>query len=147
MVHYFRKKIFIAVFLFTAGFIVFIPSLSLAQTSNSSTGATFKCPDNFSFKNGICIPDQAGGTTGSIAASSTLNDILVTVIKWLLTIAGVIAVAFVVVGGYWYITSAGNEEQSEKGRKTLTNAIIGVIVVVLAYTIVTVIVNTLTSTK
>jgi hypothetical protein len=44
-----------------------------------------------------------------------------------------------IVGGFWYITSAGNEEQAEKGKTAITNAIIGVIVVLLSYAVVTVI--------
>jgi hypothetical protein len=48
----------------------------------------------------------------------------------------------VVIGGYQYITSAGNEEQSEKGKKTLVNAIIGIVVIVLSFTIINVVVNT-----
>lgn len=59
----------------------------------------------------------------------------------MLEVAGAIAVLFVIIGGFWYITSAGNEEQAEKGQKTVTNAIIGVIVVVLSYVIITVIAN------
>ena len=63
----------------------------------------------------------------------------------MLLFAGAIAVVFVIIGGYQYLTSAGNEESAEKGQKTLTNAIIGVVVVVLAYVIINVIVNLVSS--
>jgi threonine synthase len=40
-----------------------------------------------------------------------------------------------------YITSAGNEETAEKGRKTAVNAIIGIVIIILAYVIVNVVAN------
>jgi hypothetical protein len=45
------------------------------------------------------------------------------------------------------MTARGNDEQAEKGRKALTNAIIGLLIVILAFTIVQVVTNTLTSSS
>lgn len=81
------------------------------------------------------------GSTG-LASAQTLPDLLVTTIDILLILAGMIAVLFVIIGGFQYLTSAGNEEQAEKGKKSLINAIIGIVVVILSYTIIQVIVNT-----
>ena len=61
------------------------------------------------------------------------------IINWLLGIAFAIAVLFLIIGGFWYITSAGNEETAEKGKNTAVNAIIGIIIIVLAYVIINVI--------
>lgn len=80
------------------------------------------------------------GSTG-LNSSQSLSDLIVNVIRIMLLFAGAVAVFFVIVGGYQYIASGGNEETAEKGKKTLINAIIGIIVVVLAYAIINVIVN------
>lgn len=83
---------------------------------------------------------------GGISGSQTLTGptgLIYRVISLLLFVAGALAVVYVIVGGYQYITSAGNEEQSEKGKKTLLNAIIGVVVIVLSYVIINVVVNTI----
>jgi hypothetical protein len=69
------------------------------------------------------------------------NGLIYNVILALLTIAGALAVLFLIIGGFWYITSAGNEEQAEKGKSTLVNAIIGIIIIVLSFVIITVIAN------
>ena len=58
-------------------------------------------------------------------------------------IVGLIAVAFIIIGGFRYITSAGNEEAAEGGKKMITDAIIGLVVIILSYTIITVIMNAL----
>lgn len=82
-----------------------------------------------------------------IAGSQTLTGgqgLIANIIRLLLLVVGALAVVFVIIGGYQYVTSAGNEEAAEKGKKTLVNAIIGVVVVILAYVIINVIINTVT---
>ena len=79
--------------------------------------------------------------TGGLNNSQSLSDLILNVIRLMLLFAGAIAVVFVIIGGYQYLVSAGNEETAEKGKKTLINAIIGIIVIVLAYAIINVIVN------
>jgi len=81
------------------------------------------------------------GTSGRLTGATSLQYLIAGIMIILLYFAGIVAIVFVIIGGYQYVTSAGNEEQAEKGRKTLINAIIGIIVVVLAYTIINVIVN------
>jgi len=83
------------------------------------------------------------GSSSSLAGQRTLPQLIMSVVQLMLLFAGGVAIVFIIVGGYWYITSAGNEEQSEKGRKALTNAIIGIIIIVLSYAIINVVQNTI----
>ena len=76
---------------------------------------------------------------GVNCTTTSVNGLIKTVINWLLGIAFGVAVLFLIIGGFWYITSAGNEETSEKGRKTAINAIIGIVIIILSYVIVNVI--------
>ena len=69
-------------------------------------------------------------------------DIIVLVINFLLLFAGLIAILFIVIGGYKYITSAGNAESAKSGRETVVNAIIGLVIIILAFVIVSVVNNT-----
>jgi hypothetical protein len=73
--------------------------------------------------------------------SITLNGLIRLIINWLLGIAFGIAVLFLIIGGFWYITSAGNEETAEKGKNTAINAIIGIVIIILSYVIVNVVSN------
>lgn len=106
----------------------------------------------------IGLPGQAGASVqsgllplgpsfpGAINQSRDVNSLIAFVIEWiLLYIAGPLAVLFLIIGGFWYITSGGNEEQAEKGKKTIFNALIGIVIVVLSYVIVSVIVNLVSS--
>lgn len=72
--------------------------------------------------------------------SMVLTDVIRNI---LLPLAGLVAVLFIIIGGYRYIVSAGSEEQAEAGKKTLTNAVIGLVIIILSYVIVTVVATTL----
>ncbi|HMQ01930.1 MAG TPA: pilin [Candidatus Doudnabacteria bacterium] len=61
------------------------------------------------------------------------------IIDWALYLAALVAVLFIIVGGYYYMTARGNDEQAKQGRKTLVNALIGLTLVVLAFLIVQVV--------
>lgn len=63
------------------------------------------------------------------------------VIDWALYIAAIIAVIFIIIGGFMYITSAGDPGKAGKGRTTLTNALIGLAIIVLSYLIVQIVYN------
>ena len=54
----------------------------------------------------------------------------------LIGIAGLIAIIYMMIGGFNIVMSAGNQDQVQKGKNTLTYAIIGFVVVITAYLIV-----------
>ncbi len=73
------------------------------------------------------------------------SDAIVAVVKFMLALIAMVAVGVIVLGGYKYVTSQGNAEAATAGRKAVTNAIIGLVIAVLAYSIVAVVSNTLGS--
>ena len=87
------------------------------------------------------VPSPISGLPGS--KSSKLSGELMTIIQTGLAVVGLIAVGFLIYGGFQYVTSAGNDESAEGAKKTIQNAIIGLVVVILSYIIVTVIANAL----
>ncbi len=93
----------------------------------------------------ICVP-KGPGSEGTIAGSDSIFKIIAVVIRILLILAGALAVLFLIIGGFWYLTSAGNEEQATKGKKALMYSILGLVIIVLSYSIVSIVVRTLTST-
>lgn len=78
-------------------------------------------------------------------AGTNVNSLIRTVINWLLGIAFAVAVLFLIIGGFQYITSAGNEEAAEKGKGTAVNALIGIVIIILSYVIVNVVSNFVSS--
>ncbi len=74
--------------------------------------------------------------------TSQIKTIITNIITWSLTLVGITAVLFIIYGGFLYITSAGNKERAESAKKTLTYAVGGLIVVILANIIVSLVSNT-----
>lgn len=85
----------------------------------------------------------AGGAENPIPTVGTATDLILRIVQILLAIAGLVAVIFLIIGGFRYITAGGNEETSESAKKTITNAIIGIVIIILAFVIVRVIANAL----
>ncbi len=112
------------------GFLTGFPFLAVAQSNDVNRGL-----------NSIKLLFPIGGIGGAQTLTGP-SGLIYRVISLMLFIAGALAVFFVIIGGYQYITAAGNEEQSEKGKKTLINAVIGIIVIVLSFVIINVVVNT-----
>ncbi|MBX4191745.1 MAG: pilin [Candidatus Doudnabacteria bacterium] len=110
--------------------VLFIPAISLAQAPGCST--TFCNPA------GDFLIDL---TRPGINGTNTFAGLLTYIIRLLLSIVGLISIAFIVIGGFQYITSRGDEEAASAGKKTLTNAIIGLVIVILSYVMVVVIMN------
>ena len=53
-----------------------------------------------------------------------------------LALAGLLAVLFIIYGGITYITSAGNPERTKQAQTILTNAVVGLIIAIVASLIV-----------
>jgi cytochrome bd-type quinol oxidase subunit 2 len=87
------------------------------------------------------IPPPIANLPGS--SGNTATGVVTQYLNLFLAIVGIVTVAFLIYGGFRYITSAGNEETAEQAKKIITNSIIGLIVIILSYIIVTVIVNAL----
>ncbi|MBX4191746.1 MAG: pilin [Candidatus Doudnabacteria bacterium] len=66
----------------------------------------------------------------------TFYQLLVRMLTGFLSVAGLISILMIVIGGFRYITAQGNEEMAESGKKTLQWAIIGLVIILLAYVIV-----------
>ena len=64
------------------------------------------------------------------------REIATNIVNWVLVLAGVIAVVYLVYGGILYITAGGDAEKATKGRTAVINAIIGIIIILLAIVIV-----------
>ncbi len=116
--------------------LVFLPLSLHAQTIPATPQTTqqrcaafkaqFGLSDGTNISNGVPIYCSATTViTGEIQAA--------------FAVAGLIAILFIMLGGFYYLTSGGNDEQAEKGKKILINAIIGLVVIIMSTAIVTIV--------
>ena len=61
--------------------------------------------------------------------------IIANIVKYLLSFLGVIFVILIIYAGFLWMTAGGNEEKIKKAKGLITNATIGLLIVLAAYTI------------
>jgi hypothetical protein len=98
------------------------------------TGSNLQFTDN----PGAC--DSAG-----VDATTSINNIVHTIVNILSALVGIVAVIMIIVGGFRYITSGGNDASVTAAKNTILYAIIGLVVVALAQIIVRFTLSKLTS--
>jgi len=84
-----------------------------------------------------------GASLPNVPKYCTIGPIIQRVLNIAFTLIGSVSLLFLIIGGYRYMTAAGNAEQATAGKKTAIYALIGLVVVILAVAIVNVIVNLL----
>lgn len=82
------------------------------------------------------VPGEIVTATGG---EDSLIDLVRTIINYFLGFLGIITLALIIYGGFMYVTAGVNEAGADTGKKILTYAAIGIIVILLSF----VIVNTL----
>jgi hypothetical protein len=82
------------------------------------------------------VPAPAGTLGGN-----DLVGAVVFIVNWLLVLAALAALVFLIIGGIRYIVSQGEEEAAEKAKNTILYAIIGLIVIGLSAVVVNFIVS------
>lgn len=65
--------------------------------------------------------------------------IVAAVFEMLLRLGALVAVVFVIIGGFMMLTSSGNPERVASGRTTIINALIGLVITVMAAALVSVV--------
>lgn len=91
------------------------------------------------FVNNALAQGAAFFEKGSAPAAVTQQDFatsITTIINYFLGLLGLIAVAFLIYAGVLMVTAGGNDEQVTKARKIITYAVVGIIIILLSYTIV-----------
>lgn len=124
-----KKKILFCLFalLASVGSMLFVPTPTYADSlcKGSKAGAlgiTRWCE-------GLTDTEiQEWKTGGREKIAATLKKIALNIGAMIAEIGAYIAVAFVMYGGFLYMTSSGDPGQAAKGKKVLTNAVIGIII-------------------
>jgi hypothetical protein len=122
------------------------PVLVLAADVSQSLPAKTNC-EKFQKKFEVIINGKPVNLMTGEPFYCTFSELILKIIDYLLVVSGTVAILFLMVGGFWYLTSAGGEEQAEKGKKTIINAVIGLVVILLAFAIVRVVSSTLSLGK
>jgi hypothetical protein len=91
----------------------------------------------WSIQENILGKDKTGKLlTGETLTKEYIPQIIGNVIKVLIEFSWVVCFIFIIIGGYHYLTSGGNEEKASTAKATLTWAIAGLIIALGAFALV-----------
>jgi len=68
--------------------------------------------------------------------SNSFMDLLMTILRGFMGISALIAMLMIMINGFRYITSGGNDEKAESAKSGLQWAVVGLVVMIMAYVIV-----------
>lgn len=124
----FCKIIVILLILFSA---TSVASVVRAKTVALNLGDAFKVNDGSSTD----PLDSAAGRAGYNITTTSVESLTGMVLTTVLSLLGVVFLILMVYGGYLWMTARGNEDQVKKAKSLITDTIIGLIIVLMAYAI------------
>lgn len=83
------------------------------------------------FATAVITPEEAGIPKPASSEAQLTKNILLPIYYW----AGAIAVIVIIIAGFFYVTSSGNPQQVTRAKNAIVGAVVGLIVVLLAFTI------------
>ena len=102
---------------------MFAPSLAFAQSRSAGT----LTPDDL----GVSAIEQSGLKLGGGDVRTTAGKIINVALSFL----GIISVVIVLVGGFKYMISGGNEEKTTEAKNLIVSGIIGLAIILSAWAI------------
>jgi len=118
-------------------FLLVFFTLGFGLTAKAADRCDFDGKDGVSTQEAIkCGANDAAGVPGAANPGTTIDNTISNIVDILSIIVGIVAVIMIIVGGFRYITSAGNQERVKTAKNTLIYAIIGLVIVALAQIIV-----------
>lgn len=100
-------------------------------SAQSTIGTVSQADPNSELRQGVAMIEAPLGLP-----ATDIRQIIANIIRIALSLIGIILLVIIMYGGYLWMTAAGNEEQISQAKKTLTNATIGLIIILSAYAIV-----------
>ena len=115
---YNNKKIAAAILFSLLIAFLFLPSITSAQGLKN-------------INQGLDVTAQSAGVKGE----SNLGQFLALLVQVLLGFIGLIFVILIIYGGATWMTAMGQDEKITKAKKIIINSVIGLIIIILSYSI------------
>lgn len=78
----------------------------------------------------VRTPNKLRGT-----GFSNISDAIGSIFNIAITVAGVVFVLLFLIGGIQYLAAAGNEENTNKAKRLLIDAVVGLVIVVISWAV------------
>ena len=85
--------------------------------------------------------DNPNEISNATNGQTSARAIILTFVNFFLFFLGLVATIFIIYGGFLYITSAGDDGQTEKAKKILIFAAIGILIILISFALVNTLLN------
>lgn len=85
--------------------------------------------------------DQVESVGFATASTDDPREFIADIVAYIMTFLGLIAVIVILLGGFKWMTAAGNEDKVAEAKKTLIAGVIGLAIILAAYAIVNFVIN------
>lgn len=141
------KKISITSFVIVL-FLIFSPSIVLAASPTpAQVSECQKLKDQIAQYSQGSAGGLKGGSAIALPAYCNTGEVYAKAVYWLYYLVGIGGVLSLIYGGYVYMTAGGSDAQTKKGKTILIYTILGIVLALLATTLVTVIINLVVDSK
>jgi hypothetical protein len=82
---------------------------------------------------GAGLPSSIPISTPAYGFTGSFGELLSTIISWAIIIGALITLMFILIGGFNYVTAGDDSDKAEGARKTITNGVIGLIIIASAF--------------
>jgi len=89
------------------------------------------------------VRSEWGSTLG--LGTADIEQTSINIVQWALGMLGLVAVVMIILGGYKWMTAGGNEESITQAKQLISAAVVGLIIVLLAWAIVIFVVGATTN--
>lgn len=101
---------------------------------NFLSASTADPPGCGNSENCLTVPDPDSFI--GISKGGSLRESILKWVNFALGFLGLIAMIMIIFAGFLYVTSAGNQEQSDKAKKIIMYAALGIFVILISYVLV-----------
>jgi len=92
------------------------------------------------------INPNEGCGSGKVSGATGLDNVIRAVVNLLSVVVGIVSVIMIIIGGIKFVTSGGDSNAVASAKSTVIYALVGLLIVALAQTIVHVVLNVSTGT-
>jgi hypothetical protein len=119
------KKKFVSLFILS--FLLLFPVVNYTMNSASAADTLWDAQ--------VGIEDVGKKAYGETGAPQDIRVTIMEIINVVLQFLAVIFVVLIIISGYQWMTAGGNEEQVTKAKKNLSNAVIGLVIILASWSI------------
>lgn len=110
--------------------VCFVSGFLICANSNQALSAY-----DFEGSTGLTDTAKQTGHVESGITNKEMPEVIGDIIGAILAFVGVLFLILMIYGGYIWMMARGNEQETEKAKKIIQNALIGIVVVLAAYAI------------